>query len=113
MKRTRLRSMSRKRLAELHDRHTVRTVVFARDGGCIMRTMDGHRCAGPLTPHHLRKASAGGDYTPDNLVSLCARANTSVEDFPGWARLAGLVVRSGIDHETAAQWRREHGMVVR
>lgn len=67
--------------------------MFERDGYlcALVALKPGHRCAGPLTPHHLKKASAGGSYTADNLVSLCAYANGWVEDEPREARALGLV----------------------
>lgn len=62
-------------------------------------------CAGPGTPHHLAKSSAGGPTTPDNLVPLCAFHNGWVEDHPAEARDLGLVVRAGIDHAEALRRR--------
>lgn len=74
----------------------MRAAVFARDG---------HRCQFPhdrwpydlpcsrhLTVHHLVKASQGGAYQIDNLLSLCPYGNSAIEDHPLIARRLGLVV---------------------
>lgn len=89
-----LPAKSERRYSENEQRETVRQLVYARDGGCVVAGEPGvGPCRGPDTPHHLRKASAGGSFTPDNLVTLCAFHNTLVEDEPLWARQRGLVVR--------------------
>lgn len=92
----------------------VRSVVFRRDGGCLLRdgVIEGlapwGSCMGPDTAHHLLKASQGGDYDEDNLICLCAKHNDMVEDVPVLAALCGLVVRPGrIDHDEAAARRRD------
>lgn len=103
MKRSRLSPMSKKRRASLAERERVRLEVFERDGGCMFTTYaKGHElpdgagwCRGPLTPHHIRKASQGGAYTPENLTTLCAFHNGWVEDFPDLAHRMGLVLRRG------------------
>lgn len=96
----RLPAQSRKRKAELEARRDVRMAVFDRDGHrCVLAArvlLAGERvpaCFGPITPHHLRKASAGGPYTPDNLVTLCAGHNEWVENAPLQASALGLVIR--------------------
>lgn len=99
----RLSPRSKKREAEAAERFVIRTAVFARDRwACTMpdvlrrhgaHPLDAGPCVGPLTPHHLRKASAGGPYTMDNLVSLCAGHNSWVEDHPLRATELGLVHR--------------------
>lgn len=48
-------------------------------------------CFGRLTPHHLRKASQGGEFTPDNLIAACQFHNDWVETEPARARALGLV----------------------
>lgn len=88
----RLRPMSTKRRADLPRRREVRAQVFERDGGCVATGWRGP-CFGPLTPHHLRKASAVGPYDDDNLVTLCAFHNGLVEDHPAEATARGLVIR--------------------
>lgn len=87
--------------------------ILERDGGCVVAgeawvNDEPHECSGPSTPHHLRKSSAGGGWTMRNLVVLCAKANTEVEDNPAWvrARYPWLVVRFGdvAYDECGAQW---------
>lgn len=109
---SRLAPISKKRAAGTEDRRAIRERVYARDGwrcrllasvGATYFSVneDGLRgpyekvppCFGPLTPHHLLKASAGGPYTLDNLVTLCAGHNTWVEDHPATATALGLVIR--------------------
>jgi 5-methylcytosine-specific restriction endonuclease McrA len=84
---------SERRYSENEYRAAIRQQVFDRDGGCLLASEDAGECAGPDTPHHLLKASAGGPYTLDNLVTLCARHNTWVEDNPEHARRLGMVRR--------------------
>lgn len=110
--RKRLPAQSKKRAATVDDRRAVREIVYARDNwtcrlagrvgdlivpinprgeqiGCEVALPP---CGGPLTPHHLQKASDLGPYTVDNLMTLCARHNSWVEDVP-WAALALNLVR--------------------
>lgn len=108
-----LRFKSEKREAMREEEARVREAVFRRDGGCVLRGQASHRCQGPETPHHLAKASAGGRYTPENLVCLCAGSNTAVEDDPEWGRWVGLVVRWDITPGEAWDRRRDCGLVVR
>jgi len=91
----RLKPVSDKRRSEMGGRAAVRAEVFARDGHrCRLAGVEGAGpCFGRLTPHHLRKASAGGAYTLDNLVALCEHHNDLVEDRPGWGVEMGLVIR--------------------
>jgi 5-methylcytosine-specific restriction endonuclease McrA len=86
---------SAKRKAGRAERDRVREAVFRRDGHrCQLLPRDPeHRCWGPLTFHHLRKASAGGGYTEENGLTLCAGGNTWVEDHPDRALELGLVIR--------------------
>ena len=67
--------------------------VFERDGHqCRLRwRMEAGDCFGPLTYHHLRKASQGGAYTMENGACLCAGHNVWVEDHPYRARGLGMV----------------------
>jgi hypothetical protein len=100
---TRLSARSKRREAEAADRFVIRSAVFARDHwACTMPTvlrshgahpLDAGPCVGPITPHHLRKASAGGPYTLENLTTLCAGHNGWVEDHPLRATELGLVIR--------------------
>lgn len=111
--------MSAKRRAELDARRGVRELVFDRDGhrcqaagAPLLARVEARarlgvpleqlraavlelgRCYGPLTPHHLLKESQGGAYEASNLVALCSRHNSWVEDYPDHARALGLVVKS-------------------
>lgn len=97
----RLSPRSKRREEEAAERTIIRERVFARDRWtCRLVTLDAsHRCGGPLTPHHVHKASQGGSYTEDNLVRLCAAGNTWVEDHPSEAHALGLVIRRGDNPE--------------
>lgn len=108
-----LRPRSEKRQDQRPQEEAITAEVFRRDGGCIMRTQASHICHGPLTPHHLRKQSAGGPWTLDNVVALCAWANGEVENAPYWGRHHGLVVRHDITPADAWQRRVDTGLVVR
>lgn len=78
---------------------------------CILRNLPAAGdCAGPGTPHHLLKASAGGRTDGENLVTLCAHHNRWVETEPELARRLGLVVRPGLDHAEAERRRRINGL---
>ena len=98
MKRSPLRPMSRKRRRASAGRAEIRAAVFARDGQhCrLAGVTDAGRCFGGLTPHHIVKASQGGPYTEENLVTLCSLHNSWVEDNPNHARALGLVRRGGL-----------------
>jgi len=96
MKRSPLRRISKKRQAEAPERERVRLATFARDNWtCLLWKQDdiAGPCVGPLTFHHLKKASAGGAYTTENGATLCAGHNTWVEDNPRLATKMGLVIR--------------------
>lgn len=82
-------------LADLPRRAKVREAVFARDNWTcrLATTRQVGGCLGPLTPHHVRKASAGGPYVEENLVTLCSHHNSWVEDHPIAAQMLGLVER--------------------
>jgi 5-methylcytosine-specific restriction endonuclease McrA len=114
-RRTGLSPMSAKTKVRQAERAEIRERVFARDGhrcrldpagyaesigrlmavGLIPEPRTGvPACHGALTPHHLLKASQGGAYTLDNLVTLCSMHNCWVEDHPAQARDLGLVIYS-------------------
>jgi len=81
-------------------RSEIRARVARRDRVCQVAALvdDAGRCFGGLTPHHRRKASAGGGYTEANLVAVCAHHNDQLEadaDLAAAARRVGLVVRRG------------------
>lgn len=85
---------------ENRERAVVREAVFTRDGCCVLRGVEGAgQCFGsPFTPHHRRKASQGGAYTVDNLVTLCAHHNDELEanaDLAAIGVALGLVIRRG------------------
>jgi 5-methylcytosine-specific restriction endonuclease McrA len=89
-----LRSKGRGKMTA-DEKRPIREAVFARDmHRCQLADLGG--CFGGLTPHHRRKASQGGGYTVENLVSLCAHHNDELEadaDLASLARERGLVVR--------------------
>ena len=92
-------------------RNAVREAVIRRDRVCVLspgtsnrryydavvaQGVDPGRCFGDReTMHHLRKSSALGEYTFENLVLACTHHNEWVENFPPVARSAGLVIRDG------------------
>lgn len=100
-RRTRLRAVSAKRRAEREERAQIRLMVFARDrwecqASLIPEMARYHQCSGRLTPHHIWKASQGGGYTMENLVTLCDVANDLLESDANFSRLGrqhGLVRR--------------------
>lgn len=105
-----MRAVSAKRRRATAARRVIRERVFARDGGCVLQPISGPYappgpCQGPLTPHHLLKASQGGPYTEENLVTLCSLHNTWVEDAPAEARTLGLVIARGVTAADAADLR--------
>jgi 5-methylcytosine-specific restriction endonuclease McrA len=97
MKRSRLNPRSAKSKAADAEHDLVREAVFARDGyRCLLAgRRDVPPCAGYLTPHHLAKASQGGAYVKEGLVTLCSFHNGWVEDHPNLAHEKGLVCRAG------------------
>ena len=93
-----MRAVSKKRARENRQHRAIREAVFERDHHrCQFSKHNGLQyavgCFGPLTVHHLKKASAGGSYSEDNLVTLCAFHNSWIEDWPLQAETLGLVVR--------------------
>lgn len=92
-----MRRVSPKRRAERAAAQPVVDAVMARDCGCLLRhhTHLAGPCAGPLTPHHLRKAWKASGWTVDNLVVLCATHNGWVERESSKAWGLGLVVKNG------------------
>lgn len=94
--RRKLPQQSAKRKAQNAVRRDVTEQVFERDGYvCRLASKpETGPCFGPLTPHHLKKKSAGGADSLANQVTLCAQHNSWVEDWPVKARELGMVVRS-------------------
>lgn len=97
LKRTRLSPVSAKQRQRVDDRRGTVAEALARDRQrCrLLDMLVGHRCAGPITPHHLRKQSAEHDDSAENIVALCAAGNTFVENEPLLAHRLGLVIRDG------------------
>lgn len=104
-----LGARSAKKAAERATEAETRLRVFQRDRGCVLAGLDDTRCLGAMTPHHRRKASAGGAYSLANLITLCAWHNGAVEDHPALyrERFPFLVVREG-DEEYESLGRRAH-----
>lgn len=96
-----VRRTSKKRDAGKDYRQQVWRQILDRDGGCVVAgepwvNGEPHVCRGKLTPHHVRKASAGGAFSARNLMVLCARGNDDLEDFPSLSELyPWLVCREG------------------
>lgn len=100
---------SRQKEAERRTEAHIREQVFARDRGCVLRDDPEHRCFGPMTPHHRRKASSGGAYSMANLITICSTGNSDIEDRPAYYRERHpfLVVRES-DPEFESLGRRAH-----
>jgi hypothetical protein len=91
-------------MRDLKRRPEIRERVFQRDlylcrlspfGSLNQDGRDWGPCFGiPQTPHHLLKEVHGGEYTLDNLVTLCSGHNQMVEDYPDAAHAIGLVIYS-------------------
>lgn len=67
-------------------------------GGHRCALMGYTRCRGELTPHRIRKGSAGWNratagYVPGNVVPMCEGHQVWVEDNPIDAAELGLVIR--------------------
>lgn len=94
-RRTRLKPRSAKVEAARDEHAVVREAVFKRDSyTCrIAPFLPDLPCRGRLTPHHVLKASQGGKYTVENLVSACVFHNDWCEDNPDDAVALGLVKR--------------------
>lgn len=115
----RVNPVSAKRRAAQAEREEIRLQVFARDRRCLLAAMRGSHpgvpsCIAPmLTPHHLRKAGQGGDYSVENLVALCAGHNDWLETLEGarFGESAGLVIRRGTTHVQAWALMRGAGLV--
>jgi hypothetical protein len=94
----RLSRTSKKRARDLRKRPAIRQAVFERDGGCLAQGVEGlGACFGGLTPHHVLKEGQGGEYTEDNLISLCCHHNDLLEadaKAAAIAKAAGFVASS-------------------
>lgn len=108
-----MRAVSLKRARANRAKPAIRQAVFERDGyRCLLGGYPwAPPCSGtPLTPHHLKKASQGGPYALENLVTLCGGHQTWVEDEPDKAHALGLVVRRGEEVEESWQLLRANGL---
>ncbi len=93
MKRSRLRPVSDKRLAERDERNVVREIALRRAMyRCSAPGAFGIRCAGPIDVHELqsRGVRPGGHLDPDNCIALCRAHHEHVTTHPAQARIAGL-----------------------
>lgn len=90
-----MKAVSDKRRLENAGHAAIRLQVFERDDSTCRAAFLGYSlCFGPLTPHHILKASQGGKYAFDNLASLCQHHNDLAEadaDFSDLLKLHGLV----------------------
>lgn len=105
-RKTGLKPFSKKRQREMKERAKVRHVVLSRDGfTCQAKALLPHvPCFGGLEAHHWIKASAGGPYQPDNLLTLCQRHNQWVEDEPLKARELGLAAPENVRFGRSLGW---------
>jgi hypothetical protein len=93
MRRTRLRPVSDKRLAEREQRDDVRETTLRRAMfRCQAPGAFGIRCSGVPDVHELqgRGVRPGGHLDPANCVALCRRHHDHVTTHPQDARIAGL-----------------------
>jgi hypothetical protein len=80
----------------------IRQAVFDRDRGCRLAGSTLGPCFGPLTFHHLWKASQGGTWSTRNGLTLCAHHNDTIEDMSrDDAEAWGLVIAYGMTHAQA------------
>lgn len=100
MKRSHLRSVSDRRLAESDQRKAVRWEVIQRDGGCVWHQMGAAalgpaHCWGGIEVHEILSRARGGDYlNPDNCVTLCSRAHQFITRDDAGAEAVGLALPS-------------------
>jgi hypothetical protein len=112
VKRTALRTKSKKRAKADRGKEPIRQAVYERDGGCLLRKWPGAGpCFGERTPHHLHKSGQQGEYSESNLVQICSSHNGGwIEDHPIEANELGLVVRAGETIEEAWAKMRKAGL---
>lgn len=92
LQRSPLRPVSLRKLREKRAERKVWEQVKERDKTCRLTALGG-TCFGPLTPHHVKKASQGGRFTLSNIVAGCAHHNGMVENEPALAYSLGFVVK--------------------
>ena len=93
MKRTRMKPVSEKRLAERDERAAVRETTLRRAGfRCQAPGAFGLRCAGDLDVHETypRGANPGSHLDPVVTMALCRTHHRYVTDHPQEAHDAGL-----------------------
>ena len=106
MKKTRLKPVSEKKLAERPARAACVAVVLERDGGCVFRRyLAKHgvtpakifapaECGGGFEAHEPAKRSQGADSTnPDECICLCRTHHRWVHDHPAAATILGLLLQ--------------------
>jgi hypothetical protein len=98
---------SKKRTQLDHQFARVREFAMERDGGCqLARRLNGsirqagdygHRCEGPLDPHHVVPVARDSTLRLDlnNLVVLCRLAHSWVHEHPAEATELGLLKSVG------------------
>lgn len=92
-RRTRLRSMSARRRAELSDRRVVVAEALARDRGCVAAgSVAEVRCGGPLDAHEVipRSAWRDGWLVLGNIVTVCRAHHDWIGAHPDEAHVLGL-----------------------
>lgn len=99
MKRSPLRAVSKKRRREAITRKRVCLEVLERDGGCVLRGVADHVCAGPLDVHEIvpRSRWAAGWLEPTNCVTACRSLHDWVHAHPNEARSLGLTASRGTE----------------
>jgi len=92
IRRTPLRSYSKKRRAEIRERSDVIARVIARDGGCLVQTWTPFaRCDGPLDVDEIISRGRGGSYLDDeNCQTLCRRHHEAKHSHTHAASILGL-----------------------
>ena len=109
-----LRPISARRAEARADAEPLVQAVYRRDGGCVLRlhTVVAGGCWGGLSPHHVRKAGQGGEFSQLNIVSACCGHNGWVERNRRLAWALGLVLNHGEDIEDAWGRMRAAGLAV-
>lgn len=114
---------SPRRRAEREQRSDCRSLVLARDRGCVFHRITWRhglaaRCQGAMRPggwstgpevHEVVTRARGGDpLDPDNAVTLCPWANNEMDERQAGAEIFGLLLPSWatVDDESYARARR-------
>ena len=92
MRRTRLRSVSKRQQAKNRELARARKIIVERSGGLCEGDGFSDYCTGVGTDaHHVRTRSQGGTHDPENLRWLCHPCHMWIHDHPLSAREAGLL----------------------